>query len=144
MARGEEMTFEEMRKKLYSFRDARGEFERSKRELEEIETMIQGLSIDYSKPRVSSSTPPDALSKTIDKLIQVRNKCAAQGVEASKRMQEVKEIIESVEDIRVRAILSRRYLSCQHWNTIAYEMRTDRRWCIRLHDREVMRLCKGV
>ena len=136
------MKFEEMRKRLYSFRDARRDFERSKRELEEVETMIQGLSIDYSKPRVTSSQEPDSLAKAIDELIRIRNKCAAQGEEAVNCMKDVVGLIHSVKDVRGKEILSRRYISCQHWNTIAYEMRTDRRWIIRLHDREVLKLCR--
>ena len=136
------MTFEEMRKKLYGFREARWEFERSQRELEEIESMIEGLSFDYSKPRVTSTPEQDKFSKMIDRLVKIREKCVKQGAEASLKMTDIKELIDSVEDARGREILSRRYISCQHWNTIAYEMRTDRRWLFTLHDREVEKLCE--
>lgn len=116
------MTKDEMKTELKSYTQAKREYERLMRLLEETETRIQGLSIDYSKAKVQSSPDPDKLAKAIDKLSSIRKQCIDMAYESSKRMESVLNFINKIEDSRLKDLLTRRYIHDQTWERIAYEM----------------------
>lgn len=136
------MTREEIKKKLQGYREAQRRLEIAKRELEEFETKLTPP-IDYSKPRVGGGKVTD-MADMISKLSSIHERIHKDYIEASNNLLEVKEMLGRVEDTKEREILTRRYISCQHWDTISYEMRLDRRWIFRLHDRALDFLADGT
>lgn len=104
---------------LRRYRDAREKYQTSQRELEEIETMINGLSVDYSKQKVQTSPEADKLADMVDRLHSLREKCFRTGEKAVKEMEQTKELIDKVDNALLHDVLSRRYISCQKWETIA-------------------------
>lgn len=137
------MTRQEIKSKLRGYRDAQRRLETAERELEEFEAKIENITVDYSKPRVSGSQNKD-VADVIDKLRQMHERINNEWLEASRRIIEVKEIINTFDDARAVEILSRRYISCQHWETISYEMRYSREHLIRLHDDYIYKLSQKV
>lgn len=136
------MTREEVKKKLQSFREAQRRLEIAERELEEFGSRLTPP-IDYSKPRVGGSNTSD-MGDIVAKLSEMHDKIHKEFIEASNQLLEVKEMLNGVKDVREREILSRRYISCQHWDTISYEMRLDRRWIFRLHDRALDEIADDI
>ena len=49
------MTRAELRNELKKYKDASKKYNRSKRELEELETLLESVSVDYTKTKVKSS-----------------------------------------------------------------------------------------
>ena len=136
------MTREEVKNKLKGYRDAQRRLEIAERELEVFESKLTP-SIDYSKPRVGGGKASD-IADIISKLAQMHDRVKEEYLEASRQLVEVKKLLESVDDEQSRDILSRRYISCQHWKTISIEMRLDWRWMFRLHNRALDELAKEV
>ena len=134
------MTRDEIKKKLQGYREAQRRLETAQRELEVIESKLVP-SMDYSKPRVGGNKISD-MADMIAKLSAMHDKVHAEYMEASHQLIEVKELLNGLDESRSREILSRRYISCQHWETISYEMRLDRRWIFRLHDRALDKIAE--
>lgn len=128
------MTREEVKKILKGYRDSQRRYESAIRELEEFEAMIESVTIDYSKPKVKGGKRKE-LADVIDELKRMHEKADREWTESARAMVEVKELITKVKDEKCYEVVSRRYLSGQHWDTISYEMRLDKRWIFRLHDR---------
>lgn len=127
------MTREEVKRKLQGYRMAQRQLEIAQRELEAFEASLTPP-IDYSKPRVGGGKVAD-MADMVAKLSVIHDKIHRDYMDASQQLIEVKDLISRVEDAREREILTRRYISCQHWDTISYEMRLDRRWVFRVHDK---------
>lgn len=136
------MKREEVKKKLQGYRETQRRLEIAERELEVFETKLTPK-IDYSKPRVGGNKIND-MAEMIAELSALHEKIHREYMSASRELIEVKEMIDAVPDSKERAILSRRYIQCQHWDTISYEMRLDRRWVFRLHDRALDELADGT
>lgn len=136
------MTREEVKKKLQGYREAQRRLETAQMELAVFEAKLTP-SMDYSKPRVGGSKVSD-MADIVEKLSQAHSKIHEEYLRASEELIAVKEMISRIEDVRARAILSRRYISCQHWDSISYEMRLDRRWIFRLHDRALDEIAGGI
>ena len=134
------MTREEVKKYLQDYRQAQRRLEIAQRELEEFESKLTPP-IDYSKPRVGGGKKTD-MADLIARLSAIHDKVHNEYMEASNQLIKVKEMLTKVEDAREREILTRRYISCQHWDTISYEMRLDRRWVFRLHDRALDKIAE--
>ena len=134
------MTREEVKKYLQDYRQAQRRLEIAQRKLEEFESKLTPP-IDYSKPRVGGGKKTD-MADLIARLSAIHDKVHNEYMEASNQLIKVKEMLTKVEDAREREILTRRYISCQHWDTISYEMRLDRRWVFRLHDRALDKIAE--
>lgn len=119
------MTREEVKEELKGYLRAKREYERLISLLEETETRIQGLSIDYSKLRVQSSPDPDKLSGSIDKLNNIRNSCIDMADKSTKRMEDVFNLINKVDDVKLRELLTRRYIRDETWEEIAFKMKPN-------------------
>lgn len=131
------MTEHEIRTILEDSRKAKREVEFIKREIEEVETMIMSITIDYSRPRVQTSIDSDKLASMIDRLTLIRSKCIDQHQEAIDKMAQAKELIDKVQNVLARDVMSRRYLLGQKWEVIAYEIPIDYSYNFKLRDEGV-------
>ena len=130
------MTWNEVKDKLEEARKSKRKYDTVRRELEEIETMIQSITVDYSKPRVQGSKDTD-VSQMIDKLSLTREKCIAElGVYVT-NMTTAKNLIDKVQNDKGREVLSRRYILCQKWEDIAEDMPIDFSYAFDVHNKAI-------
>lgn len=116
------MTTKEVKKKLWGYQKAKEEHSRLKRKVEEIETQVMGLSIDYSKDKIQSSTDSqDKLANVIDRLNKLRNEAIEKAEEEGKKMAEVYRLIELVEEPLQKSILQRKYIEGLTWEEVCYK-----------------------
>lgn len=135
------LTEAQVKEKLNKYRDSRERFNNARRRLEEIESMLTSISIDYSQDRVTSSPKTlDRIGDLIDKLSLLRSECMEEAWEAVRTMDEVTKLIKRVDDARLESILVKRYILCETWDEISSDLDIDRRWCFRLHDQAIERL----
>ena len=128
--------------KLYAYLDAKTEYERLERQIEEIETRIQGLGVDYSKVKIKTTPNKDKIADNIDELNKLHKEAELKMQEQVKTMQAVLKAIDSVEDATKRDILQRRYIEGESWESIAVEKNYSWRHIQRLHA-EAKELIKG-
>ena len=108
---------------LWKYRNAKREYERLLAKIEEIETQITNVSIDYSKERVKTSlVHHDALADVIDKLTALRNAAIVQADVMVNKMAKAYGMIEKVKDPLHREILQRRYIQGEEWESICVSM----------------------
>lgn len=115
------MTREELRNELKKYKEASKKYNRSKRELEELETLLESVSVDYTKTKVKSSPEPDTLGNSIDKLSRLHHQIIEDGNDAIEQMFYVRSLIDKCEEGQQKEILFSRYLECKYWEVIAWE-----------------------
>ena len=133
---------EEVKGRLRKYRKAKEAYFTAKAELEECETMIIGLGVDYTKERVQRSQEADKLGEIIDRLSLLRSKSIEAAEIAAKDMETVKELIHEVKDERKRDILVRYYLQGMTWEQIAVEKKLSWTHLHRLHGEALEELSK--
>lgn len=104
-------------------------------DIEELETQIHGLSIDYTKEKVKSSPEYDRLAKCVDRLSYLHKKSVDYAEDCTRTMEDVFNTIQKVKNSVIHELLTRRYLLGQPWEKIAVEMNFDYRWTLRLHSK---------
>lgn len=108
---------------LWQYRNAKREYERLLAKIEEIETQITNVSIDYSKERVKTSLVHyDSLAEVIDKLTTLRNAAIVQADMMVDKMAKAFGMIEKVKDPLHREILQRRYIQGEEWEAMCVHM----------------------
>ena len=115
------MTRAELREELKKYKSASQRYYRSKRELEELETWLESVSIDYTKAKVKSSPEPDNLAESIDKLNRLHKQVLEEGNDAIEQMFYVMDLIDHAEDGCQRDVLFMRYIELKYWEVIAWE-----------------------
>lgn len=111
--------------RMKSYYIAKKKYESVKLELEEIESIINNLTQDYSKPRVKTSINTDKLADMMDKLSEQHNKCNKMQVDMVHAFIDVTNLIDKLEDPFMREVLTRHYISGQYWIEIAHEIPYD-------------------
>lgn len=130
---------------LWSYRDMRERLIMAQRNLEEVESTLTSISIDYSKDRVTSSpVSPDRIGELIDKLSGLREKYIEQANEYLDVTKEVRRLIDGVTDRRFHELLCRRYLFSQRWERIACDMGYDFRYLLKLHKKALEQVWKQI
>lgn len=104
---------------LRTFGETRSEYNAARLALEEVETQINHITIDYEKTRVKTSPKPDKYADIIDRLIYLRREYIEAADLASKAMEETYRAITKVKDATSRDLLTRFYISGQTWTEIA-------------------------
>lgn len=132
-----------MQKDYYKYLDARDEYERLERQIEEIQTRIEGLGVDYSKVKVQTTPNNDKLANNIDRLNKLKAEAQAKQDNAIKYMQDVVRAIESIPDEMLRDIMQRRYIEGESLVDIADKKGFSYRHIQRLH-KEAYRQAKKI
>ena len=117
------MTTKEVKKKLWGYQKAKEEHKRLQRKIEEIETQIMSLSIDYSKDKVQATTDAqDKLANVMDRLSKLREDAINKAAEEGEKMLEVYNLIDSVSDPLQKNILQRKYIEGLTWEEVCYKI----------------------
>lgn len=115
----------EIEERMKSYRMTRLKYESLKLELEEIESIINTITQDYSKPRVKTSIKTDKLAEMIDKLSEKQRKANETQIQMVQAFIDVTNLIEKLEDPFMREVMTRYYVSCEHWIEIAHALPYD-------------------
>lgn len=107
---------------LSKYREAREAYESARVALEEVETQINHITIDYEKTRVKSTTKPDKYGDVIDRLIIMRREFVNAADKHSKAMEEVYRTINNARSAQNRNILTRYYIAGQTFDEIASDL----------------------
>ena len=115
------MTRAELRDELKKYKEANKRYYRSKRELEELETLLESVSVDYTKTKVKSSPEADTLANSIDRLHKLRKQVLDEGNDAIEQIFYVRDLIDKSSDELQKSILHERYIELKYWEVIAWE-----------------------
>lgn len=118
---------------LFRYLQAKEEYERLERQIEEIETRIQGLRVDYSKVKVQTSPNNDKIIEALDELNKLHREAVDKQAEQVSTMQEILKIIDGINDALLRDIMQQRYIEGRSWEEIAQEKNYSWRHIQRLH-----------
>ena len=128
------MTKAEILSVLNQYLKAKRRYITTSRNLEECETMITRLSIDYSKEKVKSTPNPDKMTELIDRLIYLKGVFLETAEESTAKMEETLRFIETIDNSVHHEIISRHYIHDETWEEIAEEMNYTYRYILKLHD----------
>lgn len=137
MTRGE--TIRELNKYIESEKN----YESARIALEECESKILSISVDYETPRVKATHDPDKLSAVIDRLIKLRREYIDAADEASRTMERVYGLIKRVTEPTSRSVLVRRYISGETWESIARELSYSWSGIHKVHERGIAEIMGG-
>ena len=113
----------EIKKELWQYQNAKKEWDRLNRKIEEIETQIMSIGVDYSKEKVQvSPISADKLANAIDMLSELREKASNEAYAMSCSMVETYGKIDKVKDPLQRQILQMRYIEAREWEDICYTL----------------------
>lgn len=116
---------EEIKQRLRGFLEAKRELITAKMKAEEVENMLTGISIDYSKEHVSTTREPDQWVNTLAKLIDLHTECVHKMDVATEKMEDCVMLISLAGTARQQEILTRYYIKGQKWERVAVEMNID-------------------
>lgn len=123
---------EEARDFLYGYMRAKRLYRQLLVELEEKESIITSISIDYSSERVQTS--PKDQSKRIDYLADLRTQCIDAAWEALEEMNRIGDVIRKVEGI-YGDVLHRKYIEGKSLRIISDEIHYSYASVRRIHKR---------
>lgn len=115
------MTRAELRDELKKYKEANKRYCRSKRELEELEALLESVSVDYSKTKVKSSPEADTLANSIDRLHRLHKQVLEDGNDAIEQIFYVRDLIDKAGGEIQKNILHERYIELKYWEVIAWE-----------------------
>ena len=107
--------------------------EREEEQLERLRAKVEAgrMSAITGMPRGGASD----WTGTVDHLIVLEQRLNARIREMCRIKQSAMDMIDSVEEIRLREVLELYYLHGRTWEQVAREMHLDQRWVYRLHGR---------
>ena len=123
----------QVKKELWQYQNAKKEYDRLKAKIEEIETQIMALGVDYSKEKVQSTPGNDKLADAIDTLSKLREDAINEAKAMSDSMVNTYGMIEKVKDPLQRQLLQMRYIDAEEWEAICYRLGYSWRHIHRMH-----------
>ena len=99
--------------------------------------MLRSMATSFYNPtdqeQVSCTPKTYALEESVIKIVEAENEIKAQVDKLVQTMMEIRRVIEAVQDVRLRLVLEKRYLSFQPWKEIAADMDRSVRWVQQKH-----------
>ncbi len=104
-------------------------------EVREIQMMAESVSaVQYDQERVQTSNRPDApFVHTLERLWDMQDKIADELAELSALKDQIREVIDTVQDTDEQLVLKYRYVHNMTWEQIGNEMHADRSTIYRWH-----------
>ena len=107
------------------------------RSMKEQLVMLRSMATSFYNPtdqeQVSCTPKTYALEESVIKIVEAENEIKAQVDQLVQTMMEIRRVIEAVQDVRLRLVLEKRYLSFQPWKEIAADMDRSVRWVQQKH-----------
>lgn len=117
-----------------------------KEQLADMRDSIDCLSAATTRDGSPHSTNQSPVEAKVVMMMQLESDLEADIAQLAMAEQETMKIINQVDDVKARAVLSKRYLGFKSWNDIASEMDISRKWAFNLHTKglhQVERIISG-
>lgn len=98
-----------------------------------IQDSIMSLSVPMDKEKVTKSPDPSPMETDITQLIQLENELKEEVSRLSAVSRDIVHIIDQIDNLRVRIVLSKHYLGLKSWDVVAKEMNITKKWALNLH-----------
>lgn len=131
-----------MRAKSYlsQYLDIRAEIRRLERVRQELRDDIDSIKSDMTDERVQSSKQYDRVAEMIARLVDQTEEISKKTCEAYDKLLEIQSVIDEIEDIKVREVITVRYTSVNSatgrqltWAEISEQLHRSERDLMRLH-----------
>lgn len=123
---------------LSSYLESKRDLKRLEEQLEEIkESIIASVARKGGMPKAKRTTDLSDYQATVERIEQQIN---WERMRKIKRLEEVREAIESVEDAKAKNILTYRYIRGYPWEEIARLMDYDISWMFKVHKKAVIEI----
>ena len=97
-----------------------------------IHDSIMSLSLPLDKENVTMTSDPTRMETDITQLLQLENELKEDITRLSAYNQEIVQIINQIDNVKARLVLSKHYLGLKPWTVIAKEMNISRKWALNL------------
>ena len=99
--------------------------------------MLRSMATSFYNPtdqeQVSCTPKTYALEESVIKIVEAENEIKAQVDRLVQTMMEIRNVIATVQDVKLRLVLEKRYLLFQAWKDIAADMDRSVRWVQQKH-----------
>ncbi len=99
--------------------------------------MLRSMATSFYNPtdqeQVSCTPKTYALEESVIKIVEAENEIKAQVDQLVQTMMEIRNVIATVQDVKLRLVLEKRYLLFQAWKDIAADMDRSVRWVQQKH-----------
>ena len=132
------MTNQDKKAYLRGYLEAGREIDRLQEELARCQSLAAKITPTISD--VPGGHGENRLQTAVEKIAELENQIAAKIDEWRAARDKIVEVINTVEDYRLRSILLQRYVQGKTFEQIAVSMHYDYRWITRLHGRALQKL----
>lgn len=105
-----------------------------KQELESLRCLAESISNDISQERVQTSVTNDKITNIIANIVDLENEIYKEIEQLVQLKKEIRDVINSVENVNEKLLLKYRYLMFLQWEEICEEMSYSPRQIHRIHD----------
>ena len=138
------MTIYEVEKFLNSYIKSKRRYNSIMLDVEEIETQLLSVAVDYSKERVQTSPKNDRLANSVDRLNFLHKECLRIAEECTSNMERILYVINKVQDSTLHGVLTRKYIAGQTWEQISVELTFNSRYIYKLRHKALQEVKKYV
>ena len=125
---------------LNRYIEARAEYYREQRTLEEIEALLYGTPAQISNAKVQTSPKIDKLSGQVDRHMDLIKRCHYKQQKAAEEMRKVLELIDGLDTPLYKEVLTKRYIHGQRWEQIAIDLNYTFSMIMKLHNKSIEEL----
>ena len=97
-----------------------------------IQDSIMSLSVPLDQEKVTMTADPSYMQTVIAQQMQFENELKEDIVRLTVVKQKIVKIINQIDNVKARLVLSKHYLGLKPWNVIAKEMGISRKWVLNL------------
>ena len=131
-------------KYLKQYQECRKRIARLEEKIQILDDLASHITPEMSSDRVQSSHPPDKLGEIVAKKSDLINEVMAEISDALTLLNEIEQVINSVEPVGYQLILQKRYIACETWERIAEELCYSPQWICVLHRRALKEVEKLI
>ena len=95
--------------------------------------LLTNISISYDKEKITSTPDSSPMEKNIVQMIEMKQELEEDIAQLAVVQKETLDIINRVENVKAREVLSKHYLGFKSWRNIAEEMDISQKWALNLH-----------
>ena len=116
---------------------------RIKREqISQMRDLLTNISVSYDKEKITSTPDSSPLEKNIVQMIEMKQELEDDIAQLAVVQKETLDIINRVENVKAREVLSKHYLGFKSWRDIAEEMDISQKWAQNLHTKGLQHIDK--
>ena len=138
------MTIFEVEKFLNSYIKSKRRYKSIMLDVEEIETQLLNVTVDYTKERVKASPKQDRLANSVDRLNFLHKECLRIAEECTSNMERILYVINKVQDSTLHGVLTRKYVVGETWEQISVELTFHGRYIYELRKKALQEVKKYV